>query len=194
MNRAAQDAAPRVLLAFDRASVRSFDQDGRLHVEITNISKAMVSPYYGYEIPGSEELGLEPSRVYMLLRDPDELAKAAPTSNNIQLLDRHDPISAQDDKKDLVIGSTGTDAVFQAPFLRNSLVVWDADAIKRIESGDTKELSCAYRYIADMTPGVYEGMRHDGVMRNIIFNHVALIPNGRCGNEVAVGDSAIRRD
>jgi len=187
---AAQDAAPRALMAFDRASVRSVDKDGRLHVEITNISKATVNPYYGYEIPDADRLGLEPNRVYMLLRDPEELAKAAATSNNIQLLDSHIPVSAQDDKKQHVIGSTGTDAVFEKPFLRNSLVVWDASAIARIESGETKELSCAYRYIPDMTSGIYEGVRHDGIMRDIVFNHVALIPNGRCGKEVVVGDSA----
>lgn len=187
---AAQDAAPRVRLAFDRASVRSMDKDGRLHVEITNISKATVNPYFGYEIPDSEALGLEPSKVYMLLRDPDELAKAAPTSNNIQLLDRHDPVSADSPKPNITIGSTGTDAVFQAPFLKNSLVVWDAEAIKRIESGETQELSCAYRYRADMTSGIYEGIRYDGVMRDLCFNHVALVERGRAGPDVVVGDAA----
>ena len=180
----------RPMMAFDRASVRSIDADGRLHVEITNISKATVNPYWGYEIPNGEELGLEMNRVYMLLRDPEELAKAASTSNNIQLLDRHDPVSAQDDKKERVIGSTGTDAVFQAPFLRNSLVVWDADAIERINKRETQELSCAYRYMPDMTPGIYEGIRYDGVMRDLCFNHVALVERGRAGPDVVVGDSS----
>jgi hypothetical protein len=190
VNRAAQDAAPRALMAFDRATVRSVDKDGRLHVEITNISKACVNPYFGYEIPDAERLGLDLNRAHMLLRDPDELRKAAATSNNIQLLDRHVPVSAADDKKELVIGSTGTDGVFNAPFLQNSLVVWDADAIKRIESGETQELSCAYRYVADMTPGIYEGIRYDGVMRELCFNHVALVERGRAGPDVVVGDSS----
>ena len=192
VNRAAQaqDGAMRPMMAFDRASVRSIDADGRLHVEITNISKATVNPYWGYEIPNGEELGLEMNRVYMLLRDPEELAKAASTSNNIQLLDRHDPVSAQDDKKERVIGSNGTDAVFQAPFLRNSLVVWDADAIERINKRETQELSCAYRYMPDMTPGIYEGIRYDGVMRDLCFNHVALVERGRAGPDVVVGDSS----
>jgi hypothetical protein len=116
-------------LAFDRASVRTYDRDGRLHVEITNISKAAVNPYIGREIPDYQALGLEPDRVYQLLRDPDELAKAAPTFNNIPLLSRHVPVTADDHKPDLVIGSTGTDAAFEAPYLRNSLVIWARDAI-----------------------------------------------------------------
>lgn len=64
-------------LAFDRASVRTYDQDGRLHVAITPISKANVCPYLGSEIPDWEELGLDAQRTYRLLRDPDELARAA---------------------------------------------------------------------------------------------------------------------
>jgi Uncharacterized protein conserved in bacteria (DUF2213) len=67
-------------LAFDRASVRTYDRDGRLHVETSNISKAAVNPYIGREIPDYKALGLDPDRVYQLLRDPDELAEAAPSA------------------------------------------------------------------------------------------------------------------
>jgi hypothetical protein len=178
-------------LAFDRASVRTYDRDGRLHVEITNISKAAVNPYIGREIPDWKALGLDPDRVYKLLRDPDELAKAAPTFNNIPLLSRHVPVTADDHKPDLVIGSTGTDADFDGSHLRNSLVVWARDAIDDIESDVKKELSAAYRYRADMTPGTYEGEPYDGVMRDLVGNHVAIVREGRAGSSVVVGDAAI---
>jgi hypothetical protein len=89
----------------------------------------------------------------------------------------------------LVVGSTGTDAKFVAPYLTNSLVIWVQDAIDAIENETQKELSCAYRYRADMTPGSYIGERYDGVMRNIIGNHVAVIPEGRAGSDVVVADS-----
>jgi Uncharacterized protein conserved in bacteria (DUF2213) len=49
-------------LAFDRASVRTYDRDGRLHVEISNISKAAVNPYIGREIPDWKALGLDPDK------------------------------------------------------------------------------------------------------------------------------------
>ena len=83
-------------LAFDR-SARHVDVDGRLHVAASHISKAAVNPYYGREIPGADTLGLDPARVYQLLRDPEELAKAAPTFNNLPLLSKHVPVSALDD-------------------------------------------------------------------------------------------------
>jgi hypothetical protein len=183
-------------LAFDRASVRTIDQDGRLHVEVSNISKAAVNPYQGKEIPDSESLGLDPNKIYNLLRDPEELKKAAPTFNNIPLIDayeqtgkEHIPVSARDPKKEIVVGSTGTDAVFEEPYLKNSLVVWDATAIEGIDSEERKEISCAYYYRADMTPGTYQGISYDGVMRDIRGNHVALVAAGRAGSDVVVGDS-----
>ena len=176
-------------LAFDRATVRSFDSDGRLHIELTPISKANICPYYGREIPNSKALGLQPDKVYYLLRDPKELAKAATTFNNIPLLNEHIPVTAADPQKMAVVGSTGTDAEFDGTYLKNSLVVWDADSIAGIETDEKKELSSAYRYVADMTPGVHEGQPYDGVMRDIVGNHVALVIEGRAGSDVVVGDS-----
>lgn len=186
MEKIGQDA---IRIALDRASVRTIDADGRLHVAVSHISKATVNPYMGNEIPGWESLGLEPERVYQLLRDPGELAQAAPTFNNIPLLSRHVPVSADEPRKDIVVGSTGTDAVFEDPYLKNSLVVWDSPAIGGIESREQYELSCAYRYTPDMTPGVYEGVPYEGVMRDIVGNHVALVEVGRAGPDVVVSDS-----
>lgn len=176
-------------LALDRATVRRMDVDGRMHVEVSPISKANVCPYYGREIPNSEALGLVPGKVYQLLRDPVELAKAAPTFNGIQLMQRHIAVSAADAQKYDVVGCLGNDAVFDPPYLKNSLTVWDASAIAGIETGEQRELSSSYRYVADMTPGDYEGVPYDGRMTDIVGNHVALVEAGRAGADVIVGDS-----
>ncbi len=183
----AHDSAPPI--AFDRDSVRSYDVDGRLHVDRTPISKATVNEYFGREIPGAESLGLKPDQKYKLLRDPEELKKAADTFNNIPLLRRHVSVSADDHKPDDVIGSTGTDAAFNHPYLTNSLVVWSKDDIKQIEAELKKELSSAYRYRADMTPGIFEGQEYQGIMRDLVANHVAVVFAGRAGHDVVVGDS-----
>lgn len=174
--------------AFDR-SARSYDADGRLHVAVSHISKATVNPYYGEEIPGYDTLGLDPKKVYNLLRDPSELAKGAATFNGLPVLSKHVPVSASDNQKDIVVGSTGTDAVFKSPYLDNSLVIWDAELIAAIESEDQAQLSCAYRYTPDMTPGIFEGQSYDGIMRDIVGNHVALVERGRAGSDVVVADS-----
>ena len=65
----------------------------------------------------------------------------------------------------------------------------DADAIGKIERGEFKELSCSYRYTPDFTPGEVDGVAYDFIMRDIKGNHVALVPRGRAGSDVAVADS-----
>lgn len=52
-----------LLLAMDRATVRRRDVNGYMHVEVSNISKANVCPYYGSEIPGRQEMGLQADRL-----------------------------------------------------------------------------------------------------------------------------------
>nr|DAP75209.1 MAG TPA: Large polyvalent protein-associated domain 3 [Caudoviricetes sp.] len=178
----------RLSIAQDR-SLRSYDQDGRLHVESSNISKATVNPYYGSEIPNYQQLGLDPKKVYYLLRDPEELEKAAPTFNNLPLLSKHIPVSADEPQKEVIAGTTGSDTVFKDGYLKCSLAVWDAEAIAGIESGEQVELSSAYHYTADMTAGEFEGRHYDGVMRDIVGNHVALVDVGRAGRDVVVSDA-----
>jgi len=182
-----------LLIAMDRGSVRRRDANGFLHVEISNISKANVCPYYGQEIPGWQELGLDGERIYYLYRAPDELARAAHTFNNVPILSTHVPVDCEALPEELIIGSTGTDAMFDGTYLQNSLVIWSAEYQRAIEREEQKELSCGYRYRADMTPGRSEdGLQYDGVMRDIIGNHVALVIEGRAGPDVMVGDEVMK--
>jgi hypothetical protein len=175
-----------MLLALDRAidPVRRYDSDGRLRVS-ANISKATVNPYRGEEIPSWESLGLDPSRTYQLLRDPDEMRKGADSFNGLPLLARHRPVGADDHPRDLVVGTVG-DVRWDGPYLTASVTVWDQSAIDAIESGEQRELSCGYRYVPDMTPGVFGGQRYDGIMRDIVGNHVALVGEGRVGGDCSL--------
>lgn len=178
-------------LAYDRmGSVRTFDEDGRLHIEMTPISKANICEYLGREIPRGEELGLDANRRYRLYRDPTELKKAADSFNRVPVLQEHRSVTAADPRRELVIGSTGENARFEAPYLMNSMVVWDGDMIDRIKTGTQREISSAYAYDVDMTPGEIDGEPYDGRMKDIRGNHVALVEKGRAGPDVMVADSA----
>ncbi|HED2852414.1 TPA: DUF2213 domain-containing protein [Klebsiella oxytoca] len=177
-------------LAFDRASMRTIDANGRLQISRTNISKANVNAYYGREIPRSEELGLEPNKLYRLWRHPDELRKAAKTFNNIPVLSKHIPDFPNDPPNEFRVGVTHSNAEFDGTYLTVGMSIWDNSAIAGIESGEQRELSASYKYVADMTPGVTpDGEPYDGVMRDIFGNHEALVPDGRAGPDVLVADS-----
>ena len=67
-----------ILIAMDfKTTNRSYDEDGRLHVASSNISKGNVCPYLGREIPQWRELGLDLDHIYNLFRDLEELAAAS---------------------------------------------------------------------------------------------------------------------
>jgi hypothetical protein len=182
----AEDAGT-ILLALDR-SMRRIDADGHMHVEAANITKANVCPYYGKEIPNAAELGLDPNKIYRLYRDATELEAAAASYENKPLMMMHVAVSADQPQKFLRVGTVGK-VWWSAPYLKAQLAIWDAEAITAVESGKQKELSCGYRYVADMSPGTSpEGEAYDGVMRGLQCNHVALVETGRAGHDVFVTD------
>ena len=184
-------AAP-LRLAFDRSRGWAYDADGRLHSKSSRISMATVNPYWAREIPNATRYGFTGDRTYLAYRPPDELRKAAASANNLPLLQKHVPVNAEDHRPTDVVGATGSNAVFDAPFLRNSLVIWAARSIRSVEDGSRAALSCGYAYDVDPTPGrAPDGTKYDFVMRNLRFNHLALVQDGRAGPDVVVGDAAL---
>ena len=172
-------------------SARTKDNNGYMHVDVSNLTKEQVVPYRGDTIPGYKELNLDPEKIYQIYRPGDEIEKAAGSFNGLPLMLNHWDMDAENIPKDAVVGSLGTDARYEAPYLKNSLTVTDADAIKAIEDGSYKELSASYACDIDMTGGIFDGKSYDGRMYNIKGNHVALVPEGRAGHDVKVADSAM---
>ena len=171
-------------------TARTFDENGYLHVSTSNITKEQVVPYVGDTIPNWKELGLKPKAIYQIYRPAEEIEKAAETFNGLPLSLDHWNMDAENMPKYKIVGSLGTDAAFDAPYITNSLTVTDADAIKRINSGEFRDLSAGYLCDVEMTDGIFDGKHYDGKMKNIRGNHVALVREGRAGHDVRVADSA----
>ena len=72
------------------------------------------------------------------------------------------------------------------------MVIWCRRSIDGIDANRKRELSPGYRYRPDMTPGTWGGLQYDGVMRDIMANHIALVIEGRQGPEVTVGDENMK--
>ena len=67
--------------------------------------------------------------------------------------------------------------------------IFDGKQQAGIESDKHREISSSYYWTPDLTPGVSpEGDEYDIVMRDLICNHVAIVPDGRAGNDVLVYD------
>ena len=178
-------------LAFDKGSVREKDRNGFLHVKISPLTRVQVAPYYGREIPGFEQLGLERDKIYYGYRPEEELKKESTINsvNGIPIQLRHHADFADNPAKETRIGATGTEATYKSPFLMNSLHFFDKKAIDLIESDAMKELSLAYRYKPDFkSSGEINGQKYDFTMRDLSGNHLALVEKGRAGREVLVYD------
>lgn len=196
-----QKAALQSLRAMDRRLTLAYDRrmetlDGILHVYDCNITKANVCPYLGAEIPGSEALGLDPSKIYMLYRDAAELQAAVKTYDRIQLLLMHVAVNPDAPQQFITVG-TISNARFSQPYVKADLTVWTREGIEAIGTpenpGKQRELSCGYHYKPDMSPGqTPEGEKYDGRMTCIVANHIALVEAGRAGPDVFVADSALK--
>lgn len=176
-------------VAFDKASARHTDENGHLIVDSTVITKAAVNPYYGKEIPNYGALGLDPEKVYNMLRDPEELKKGMHTLGEKQLLLKHVFVSAEEPQKESIAGTIGSNLEMVGDDVKGSLTVWDKEAINLIESGKLAELSASYFYDPVMKSGTFKGQAYDGIMTNIRGNHVALVERGRIGRDALVADA-----
>ena len=134
------------LLALDAQivaeSVRKRDKNNYLQVATSRLTQEQVAPYYGREIPHWKEKGLDPERIYYGYRAPEELEKAVGTFNGIPLLIQHKFDSAEKPNTELRVGTVGTSAKWEAPYITNALSVWNEDAIQAIEDGSLRGLAC----------------------------------------------------
>lgn len=175
-------------IAFDRSSNRRIDANGYLHVDNCNLTREQVAPYYGKEIPGWEEHGLDPEKIYYGYRPADELEKASPLFSGMPLLCIHQLDSASSPLKEVRVGSIGTSDAWVSPYVQNSLSVTDQKAIDGINDGTLKEISAGYYFIPVFEPGEHNGVHYDFKMTDIRPNHVALVSSGRAGSDVCVSD------
>ena len=175
---------------FDAApSQRRVDENGFMHVDSCHVTKEQVVKYYGREIPGWRELGLDPERLYNVYRPGDEIEKAAATFDGLPLQLQHHIDSADEPQTEYRVGSISR-PVWHAPYLDCDLHITNGAAISAVEHGDFKEISAAYLYEPVIESGEFDGTPYEIVMRNLRGNHVALVPKGRAGADVVVADEA----
>jgi len=113
---------------------------------------------------------------------PDSLASFAGKA----ITSEHPPVLLDSENtKDYQVGFSGTEVVYDNGFVKAVMTITDEDTIKRIMKGDAREVSAGYRVNYDPTPGVTEnGEHYDGIQKEIIGNHIAVVRRGRAGPQV----------
>jgi len=94
--------------------------------------------------------------------------------------------------KHLAVGEVGDDVLRDGEFVRVPMMLRDAKALKAVEDGK-RELSMGYsaeiRFADGVTPS---GEQFDAIMSDFKMNHVAIVDRARGGEELRIGDSAIK--
>jgi len=121
-------------------------------------------------------------------RPAEEVFNAASmaTLANVPVTNLHPKPGFLDPKnaKAYTIGFTG-DIVERVDekFVQVYVTVFDQGTMDQAENG-MQEVSCGYTCDHEVSPGIYEGEAYDVIQRNIVYNHLAIVPRGRAGPEV----------
>ena len=129
-------------------------------------------------------------------RPADEVfnAHSLSTYSNAPLTELHPQQTTSDAQvtpknfKGLSAGWVGSEVKQDNDFVAGEVTVADSGAIDSVNAGRLKELSVGYRCQIEHTPGEINGQKYDSIQRNIIVNHVALLPagQGRAGPDCAL--------
>ena len=113
---------------------------------------------------------------------PESLASFAGKA----ITSEHPPVLLDaENTKNYQVGFSGTEVVYDDGFVKAVMTITDKEAIERIMKGDAREVSAGYRVNYDPTPGVTEnGEHYDGIQKEIIGNHIAVVRRGRAGPQV----------
>jgi len=112
-------------------------------------------------------------------RPPEEAFKAdslASIRGKPITMGHHGLVTNETYKQSKPIGTVLSDGKQDGNNIRADVVIYDLNT-------DDRELSCGYQTELEETSGVTpEGEHYDAIQRNIVYNHLAIVPRGRAGN------------
>lgn len=164
----------------------------------------------GFPVPEYEmQFGLEPDRLYPVLRGPDALfdSTAIESFNGLPIRVGHLMIGDEkkNDKKknpDKELASADKNpndgciynvrpSLDEPGYLIADFCIY-TDRMKDIlKEGKVKELSLGYTCVYEPVQGEWEGVPYMFKQTNLRGNHLALVKHGRCGSSVCVYDQAV---
>lgn len=171
---------------------KEVDANGFWFIKHNILSKEGVYPYLGSNIDSS----LVPDKIYYVYRPASTLAEAVDSWNNPPkgIYSGHEMIGPEFTPSDeRPPQGVVTNVVYEDGALFGDITVYSESLQKEIGDG-TKELSLGYfcNYVKEA--GIFNGQAYDYVQKEMRGNHIAVVPNGRCGSEVRVYDAKCTMD
>ena len=163
----------------------------------------------GDPIPEFEmQFGLEPKKLYPVLRGPDALfdPEAIDSFNGLPIRVGHlmigDEKKNDKDDKDKKLNSADKNpndgciynvrpSLDEPGYLIADFCIYTDRMKEVLREGKVRELSLGYTCIYEQEDGEYEGIPYMFKQTNLRGNHLALVKHGRCGSSVCVYDQAV---
>lgn len=122
------------------------------------------------------------------LRPAEEVFKAdsLATLADAPVTDLHPPAMVTTENHGTYSKGHARDIKHDDRFVTSKLVLQDKTLVGAVERKDRTQVSLGYTCREDLTPGIYNGERYDLIQRDIQYNHVAIVPSGRAGADVAL--------
>ena len=173
----------------DRAET---DANGWVTYKDNPLSQEGVFPYLGKTLIAAGYADLDPDKLYPVYRPASELNNQA-TIDSFKLVPwivGHTHLGTQGANVENVGlgGVVGENVYFKDGTLYGTLKVFGGN-LKRAIDADVKELSIGYSCGFERSSGTFKGETYEFIQRGIMGNHLASVPNGRCGPAVRVQDS-----
>ena len=154
------------------------------------LAKPMVKEYYAGELGIVD--GFEPTDIINIYTPPDVLFGQSVidgfTASDVAMLHPKGNQLNSDNYKEHVIG-TAKNVRADNGYLVADLTIKDKWAIEAIEFDDVKQISLGYAAELDMTAGTTDtGQEYHGQWVGMVADHVAVVREGRCGDDCKIGD------
>lgn len=158
------------------------------------LAKPMVKDYYAGELGLA---GHKPTDVIKIHTSADTLFSQAVMTGfdgaDVVMSHPQGNVVNSDNYKDHIIG-TAKNVRQDDGYLVADLTIKDKWAIRAIQQDNIKQISLGYSAKLDMTAGAtplingFGGQNYDGQWVEMTADHVAVVREGRCGSDCAIGD------
>lgn len=141
----------------------------------------------GVYVYGAKELGLSGEGTYNVLRPAEEIRATCTQLANKVITAEH-PIEnvSPENSKILNAGFTGDSVTENDGNVFTQVTITDKVALDLVRQKKLMAFSCGYSAELSRVPGVWHGTPYDFVQSNFIYNHIALVEEGRAGDGVRI--------